>query len=125
MSLFLHLFNGKTTFNGDDDDFVDDWGEDGPILGPYESVQLTYGFHWKLGRPDGEEESLFFHVPGLDDEDPHHLADTIPYGGLFYGDVAVLTELAADDKPVYLTNEDGDPYEVFRQVDAMYEAHTR
>ena len=70
--LTLRLFHGRRRPEED----LTDWGDDGPILGPLESVHLTYG-GITLALPDDELVELTM-IDGL-----------IHYDGMFYGDMAM------------------------------------
>lgn len=74
----MKLFHGRNTAT----EVLDDWGFDGPVLGPLESVQLTFG-------------SIALYA-----EDRVELArvdDLIFYDGKFYGDAQVC--LASEHPP--------------------------
>ena len=72
--LYIRLFHGRTDPSQD----MDDWGSDGPILGPYKFVHTTYAHHLKLGRPDGSCDELFIYE------------DMLYYDGIYYGDRSVF-----------------------------------
>ena len=55
--LYIRLFHGRTNPNQD----MDDWGFDGPVLGPYQFAHTTYVSHVKLGRSDGNCDELHIH----------------------------------------------------------------
>ena len=42
--LYIRLFHGRT----DPDQDMDDWGFDGPVLGPYQFAHTTYTCHYEL-----------------------------------------------------------------------------
>jgi len=75
--VYLRLFHGRT----DPAQQMDDWGSDGPILGPYLFCHTTYSCHLKLGRPDGGCDEL--HIAAT---------DLLYYGGVYYGDWSVFGE---------------------------------
>ena len=68
--LYLELFHGRS----DPEQAMDDWGEAGPILGPYRYAHTTYGEEINLGREDGDDDELVI-AGGL-----------VYYGGVWYGD---------------------------------------
>ena len=70
MAVYLHLFHGR---NHPDDD-LDDWGFDGPSLGPFDAIQTTYFTHI---RPIIDHDS-----PG----DFRFEEDCFVWRGKFYGD---------------------------------------
>lgn len=41
--LYIHFYNGRDQKNKD----TDDWGYDGPVIGPFSSIQATYRDHIK------------------------------------------------------------------------------
>ena len=82
--LYLRLFHGRTNPAQD----MDDWGSDGPVLGPYKFAHTTYHCCLKLGRLDGDCDELYICQP-----------DMIFYDGVYYGDWSVFgeAELKADN----------------------------
>jgi len=82
--LYIRLFHGRT----DPKQEMDDWGSDGPILGPYQYAHTTYNCCLKLGKPDGSCDELYIVAP-----------DMVFYDGVYYGDWSVFgsDELEADD----------------------------
>jgi len=82
--LYIRLFHGRT----DPKQEMDDWGSDGPILGPYQYAHTTYNCCLKLGKPDDSCDELYIVVP-----------DMVFYDGVYYGDWSVFgsDELKADD----------------------------
>jgi len=75
--LYLRLFHGRSDPNQD----MDNWGSDGPILGPYKFAHTTYHCCLKLGKPDGDCDELYIVQP-----------DMIFYDGIYYGDWSVFGE---------------------------------
>ena len=82
--MYLRLFHGRTDPNQD----MDDWGSDGPVLGPYKFAHTTYQSFLKLGRPDGSCDELYIVGP-----------DMVFYDCVYYGDWSVFgeAELKEDD----------------------------
>jgi len=74
--LYLRLFHGRK----DPAQEMDDWGEDGPLLGPYRFVHTTYGAHVTCGLDNGELHDLYT------------VEDMIYYNGVYYGDWSIFTE---------------------------------
>lgn len=87
--VWLTFYNGKTTFCEVDDDFVDDWGVEGPTFGPYEHVQITYSCHIKAYRPDGNMDDWTAEAFGDEEDDPHEFGGTYHIGNLHYGDITI------------------------------------
>ena len=73
--LYIRLFHGRTDPKQD----MDDWGSDGPVLGPYKFAHTTYQCHLKLGKPDGGCDELYIVGP-----------DMVFYDGMYYGDWSVF-----------------------------------
>jgi len=78
-NVYIHLYHGRTSI----DEKLDDWGWNGPVLGPYESIQLTYGTHIKMHK--------FDHF-----DDLGMVEDLIYYNGYYYGDASIFS---SDDAP--------------------------
>lgn len=57
---------------------MDEWGEDGPVLGPFDYVQITYFQTVRLGLPEGGDGWL------------KKVDDMIYYDGWYYGDVDIV-----------------------------------
>jgi len=74
--LYIRLFHGRTDPNRD----MDEWGSDGPVFGPYEFVHTTYTTVVRLGKPDGDCDSLYVYE------------DMLFYNGAYYGDWSVFTD---------------------------------
>ena len=69
----LHLYHGRHRPEED----MDDWEFDGPLFGPFKSVQITYAFHIKCLA----EKGMF---------DMHVKDDCVEFAGCLYGDCTVL-----------------------------------
>lgn len=73
MAVYLRLFHGRETL----DQHLDDWGTDGPVLGPLPYVQVTYCSEIKIG----------------DDYEPIPIIkDLAKYKGVYYGDWSIFDE---------------------------------
>ena len=79
--LYIRLFHGRTDPNQD----MNDWGSDGPVLGPYEFAHTIYTSSVRLGRQDGDCDSLYTHE------------DMLYYDGVYYGDWSVFDERTLND----------------------------
>lgn len=75
--LSLRLFHGRNH----PDEQLEDWGFDGPVLGPLDGIHLTYG---NVGVFD--EEGTRVAIPSVD--------DLLLYGGRYFGDAYVSTATA-------------------------------
>jgi hypothetical protein len=78
--LYLRLFHGRAEPN----EHLDDWGFDGPVIGPLEFMHTTYAFHVKLGFVNPEKARAF----KLDPRFPELIAheDLLVHDGKYYGD---------------------------------------
>ena len=76
-SVYIHFFHGRPS----PDTEVEDWGADGPTVGPLAYVHVTYLSDVKFGSPDGQIEGHFAQYE-----------DLIYYDGMFYGDFSVSTD---------------------------------
>lgn len=90
MSVFLHLFHGRNDIAED----MDDWGFDGPHIGPLKYVHTTYACDIKFSASQVVMDKFF---PGevayfYNGNGDHHLTiedGCIIYQGKFYGDWSV------------------------------------
>lgn len=73
--MYVSLFHGRK----DPQEIMEHWGVEGPTFGPYQYVQVTYGQHIKMGRPDKHIDDLFWSDDFL-----------IYYDGTYYGDMSVF-----------------------------------
>ncbi len=74
MPVYLNIFHGRNHPSEE----LDDWGFDGPVVGPLASVGWTYGNIRLIGE-DGRDEPLLV------------ADDLIAFEGKFYGDFAIET----------------------------------
>lgn len=101
MSVYLHLFHGRD----DPEQDMDDWGFDGPVIGPLKYVHVTYMTDLKM---DMEQDVAAKFFPELIEQHEemlgrnvvptfcgeHHLyltEDLVVYDGKYYGDWSVST----------------------------------
>jgi hypothetical protein len=76
---YLSLFHGRTH----PDKELDDWGLEGPILGPFDQINVTYMAGVRLFFDNnGDEEEYEVRI----------VEDMFFYDGIYYGDWAVLTD---------------------------------
>ena len=73
--MYLELFHGRNYTNQQ----MDDWGFEGPVIGPFDTAHVTYNTHIKLWR---EAEGTTYEVVFRE--------DMIEYDGKFYGDWVFL-----------------------------------
>ena len=78
MPVYLELFHGRKSVR----DQLEDWGSQGPILGPLAFVHTTYAADIKLETTDGRDGVLYL----IGDEQP----DLLYYDGILYGDWSVF-----------------------------------
>ena len=86
MSVYIELFHGRR----DPDQDMDDWGDRGPILGPFRWVHTTYAGTIHLGNQD---------VPGDAIGDLRVDGDMVYYDGAWYGDWSVFDQVVFDGLP--------------------------
>ena len=80
----IRLFHGRNSV----DQELEDWGEDGPVLGPFDGIHTTYHHHI---RPV---------VKGDSDGDLEIVEDMMYYDGMYYGDWAIMSwDMAQKDFP--------------------------
>ncbi|AQT68720.1 hypothetical protein STSP2_01892 [Anaerohalosphaera lusitana] len=68
--VFIKMFHGRK----DPAQQMDDWGLDGPVLGPYQNIHVTYTSYIKLIDENGNCDMLRI------------IEDMIYYAGCYYGD---------------------------------------
>lgn len=81
--VYVILFHGRKT----PDEQLEDWGEDGPVLGPFSWAHQTYCWDLKLGDLAGDDsvgELIFFE-------------ELAYYDGMFYGDLSITAEPTEDE----------------------------
>jgi hypothetical protein len=84
--VYIKLFHGRKDPNQN----MDDWGDPGPILGPFQWVHGTYCNDLKLGDINSPSDSL--------GELPIY-KDLVYYDGVFYGDFSVIApDTAKEDE---------------------------
>ena len=76
MTVYLKLLHGRD----DPDQDMNDWGFDGPMLGPFAAVHFTYMCHIRCIALDGDELELEYHE------------DMLVYEGKFYGDFEIAND---------------------------------
>ncbi|MBT2245899.1 hypothetical protein JQK15_20515 [Sphingobium sp. BHU LFT2] len=93
--LYLRLYHGRAT----PDEQMEDWGSDGPVIGPLASIHVTYTCHLKFAAAPDVMERFFPEVMAqwqasgvsnghgpLCDWQFNVIDDLIEYGGILYGD---------------------------------------
>jgi hypothetical protein len=86
VSVYVELFHGRT----DPDQDMEDWGDRGPILGPFKFVHTTYAGIIHLGSMD---------APGDSVGDLRVDEDMVYYDGVWYGDWSVFDQEVFDALP--------------------------
>lgn len=99
--LMLRLWHGRTT----PDQELDDWGLDGPILGPFAYVHTTYLCDVKWALRNAEYRKLFpaqiaeWEAKGYSNVHDDYIdgnfeivEDMIIFNGIYYGDWSVYIE---------------------------------
>ncbi len=93
--LYLRLYHGRATA----DEQMEDWGSDGPVIGPLVSIHVTYMCHVKFATTPDVMERFFpdvmaqWRARGVSnghgpvcDWQFNVIDDLIEYGGTLYGD---------------------------------------
>ena len=75
MPVYLELFHGRKK-----NEQLEDWGTQGPILGPFAHVQTTYGLHIKCGEVKTGDLELELDLK----------EDMVLYKQIYYGDWSVF-----------------------------------
>lgn len=91
--MYLELFHGRNKIN----ETLDDWGFDGPIIGPFDNIHMTYLNVIRLNSRNFKPETWFL----LEQE--HEL---IEFRGKFYGDFAISKEIQEEEKARLVTFEE-------------------
>ena len=81
--LYINPFHGRD--NAEDD--MDDWGYEGPVLGPFSGIHFTYMTVFKL-MIDGDWKA-----------DIEFEGDLFHYDGKYYGDWSIVTKQLIDQYP--------------------------
>lgn len=95
--MYLHLFHGRT----DPEEDMDDWGSDGPTIGPLAYVHTTYATDVRICFLDtGTELQFFPPLPAVGNKPPHAAFpgprdinfhdDMMLFDGIYYGDWSVF-----------------------------------
>lgn len=87
--LYIHLWHGRDVRDQD----MDETGYDGPLLGPFLSVQVEYAYAVRGMLNDNASDGFWLWF----DEDPESLC--IYYDGKWYGRICILSacNLAKDN----------------------------
>lgn len=83
MPLYLHVLHGRKSL----DEKLDDWGEDGPTIGPFAWFHVTYMAHFYFGTEEGDDYAI--PIEG----------DCLKIGGMLWGDWEITTEPASPPEP--------------------------
>lgn len=88
--LYLNLYHGFPDHESRDE--ADDWGEQGPLIGPLQYVHTTYASHIKFRFVDEESAKQFpeLSVRNGVEADMSTNLDCLRYGDMFYGDWSVF-----------------------------------
>jgi len=84
--MYLKLFHGRTPCDLE----MDDWGEDGPWIGPIEWIHFTYQTSFRIGFL-GDNEYWSGSANQLPPSPLYFYKDCIYYDGLHYGDWEIIT----------------------------------
>jgi len=95
--IFLKLFHGRDSPKED----MDDWGYDGPTIGPLQYVHTTYATDVKVCFADAETERKFFpdETPCFPDSRQFPINDDcIEFDKKLYGDWSVFDSTLTGNK---------------------------
>lgn len=87
--LYLKLIHGRNT----PQEQLDDWGFEGPLLGPFNWIHATYATHVRCGWDENGDEIC------LD-----YSGDLLTYEGKYYGDWEVTTKELGRGEPLESEN---------------------
>lgn len=82
MSIYIQLFHGHHYPN----EVIEEWGYEGPVLGPFPYFHTTYGCDNKIGDDGIVVMSEKIQFPVWDKD------DYIPFLGSLYGDMSVFSD---------------------------------
>ena len=85
MSLYLELYHGRD--NVDDD--LDDWGFDGPVIGPLEHITFTYMHVIRIFFAN-EKVAKSCGFPGKEGNWLTFEDDLLSFQGKYYGDFSLI-----------------------------------
>lgn len=106
MAVYLELFHGRR----DPDEDMDDWGFQGPIIGPLKYVHITYQSNLKIASDEDEDRDIiFFHD------------DMIYYDGAWYGDWSITDGFWCTDSP--FSGENGKRVIPLAKDEALFSRH--
>jgi hypothetical protein len=84
--VYLILIHGRS----DPDENMDDWGANGPVLGPFDYVHTTYAADVKVTGSVGADGKEF-------EDSLYIINNLLYYDGVYYGDWSVTSKLGLDD----------------------------
>lgn len=84
--MYLKLFHGRTPCDLE----MDDWGEDGPWIGPIEWIHFTYQTSFRIGFL-GDSEYWSGSENQLPPSPLYFYKDCIYYDGIHYGDWEIIS----------------------------------
>lgn len=89
--LYLGLYNGRRNYVARQE--LEDQGFNGPLIGPLETYQTTYGYHIKLYPAQGYNLDKYFggNNDGTGCYDLHVIEDELEHDGCCYGDWIAIT----------------------------------
>ena len=83
--VYLELFHGR--HNPDEE--LDDWGFEGPILGPFPYVHITFASDIKVGA-----EYILPPQTLLAMHDLSYTRDQVEFAGSYYGDISAFSKMS-------------------------------
>lgn len=95
--IYIHLFHGREN----PEEEMEDWGDDGPVLGPFDWLHVTYLCTFALGCVKDVVWDL---------ETAAHCEGLVYYDGVYYGDFDIVSQ--ADERNV----KHAEPFDVAKAV---------
>lgn len=88
MSIFIELLHGRHT----PDEELEDWGFDGPVLGPFPWFHMTYGGDVNLG-----DQGLIVMGKQVEFPVPDAKEGLIHFLGAYYGDMSIMSSRSSSN----------------------------
>ena len=84
MTIYLKLMHGR----GSPNQQMNDWGFDGPVLGPFEAVHFTYITHVRCFPKGSDDDAEALELCYRD--------DMLVHEGKYYGDFEIAASFGGD-----------------------------
>lgn len=84
MSIYIELYHGRTDKNAD----MDDWGTQGPVLGPFKYLHSTYKATLRFMPLDDSRDECWL----------NYEMDMVHYDNVYYGDFTIFSDECLTDE---------------------------